>query len=96
MILSARIFVSLRSEDVCRAVLEAIEPDNATVPSGITIRTTCIGSAMLIEIEGIDVSVLTFRNTIDDLLEHISIALKSIERIENSQRNKLLRSASAG
>ncbi len=72
---------------LCRAILSSIEPNNRTAPSGIEIGCECCKGILIIEIlsEG---SVLTFRNTVDDLLEHVTIAWRSIEAAIRSKERK--------
>ncbi len=79
-----RISVRLRIEiekELCNSVLKAIEPDNLSVPSGVSISTMCVDNMLYAEIRGDNVRVLTIRNTVDDLLEHISIAYRCLKKV---------------
>lgn len=78
---SVSIVVPLPNERVCHAILSALEPDNRTAPPGITIDARCNDSALIASVIGIGVNILTWRNTIDDLLAHVALALKLIELI---------------
>ncbi len=75
--------------ELCRAILSSIEPDNRTAPPSIEIKCGCREGALVVEILGTS-SMLTFRNTVDDLLEHVAIAWRSIEA---ATRSKELREA---
>ena len=81
MKLRTSITIRFEDADLCMAILKGIEPDNATAPQNISISARCDNNVLYIEVEGYDVKILTYRNTIDDLLEHISIAYRSIKAI---------------
>ncbi|MCC6045619.1 MAG: hypothetical protein LM572_02450 [Ignisphaera sp.] len=70
-------------ESICRAVMDSVKPDNITAPPQITIEMQCDSGMLIIKMKGENVNILTFRNTMDDLLEHISLATKIIK---SSQR----------
>lgn len=73
------------SEEVCKSVLEALEPDNISAPKGITIKTHCKDSELIINIRSLNVGTLTVRNTVDDILVHVGLALKSISSINERE-----------
>jgi len=75
--LRLEIEVDVHSEDLCKAILSSIEPDNVTAPQHTKIVCRCENGLLRVEVvsEG---PILTFRNTVDDLLEHVAIAWKSI------------------
>ena len=77
MRLRLEIRIDVYSEDLCRAILSSIEPDNATAPQHTKIVCICENGLLRIEVVS-DGPILTFRNTVDDLLEHVAIAWKSI------------------
>jgi len=76
--LRLEIRIDVYSEDLCRAILSSIEPDNATAPQHTKIVCICENGLLRIEVVS-DGPILTFRNTVDDVLEHIVIAWKSID-----------------
>jgi hypothetical protein len=59
-----------------KAALKALIPDNVNFPKGLSMRMFSRGSTLVIEITGRNVSAATILNTIDELLEHVSIAKK--------------------
>ena len=82
MILETFIEITTRDEEICRSVLEAVEPDNREAPKNISIEMMCKNNVLYIHVKGVDVPILTFRNTVDDLLEHISIAIKTLTSVK--------------
>ncbi len=69
-----------------RTLLRALEPDNSSVPSNIIINSVVEEKILkiLIELIGRPKDILTLRNTIDDLLEHLNIALKVVESVKDN------------
>ncbi|MEM0027585.1 MAG: KEOPS complex subunit Pcc1 [Ignisphaera sp.] len=84
MMLELSIEIVMSDENMCRSVLNAVEPDNKTAPSSITIDVTCQGNVMKILVRGSNTKILTFRNTVDDLLEHVSIAMKTVNEVHSA------------
>ncbi|MEL9940643.1 MAG: KEOPS complex subunit Pcc1 [Ignisphaera sp.] len=84
MMLELSIEIVMNDENTCRSVLNAVEPDNKTAPSSIAIDVTCQGNVMRVVVRGSNTKILTFRNTVDDLLEHISIAMKTVKEIQST------------
>ena len=76
--------IPLRGSNLCRAILTSIEPDNRSAPPGIDIRCRCHEEALEVVVSD-ESSVLTFRNTVDDLLEHVTVAWRSIEATAKSK-----------
>uniref|UniRef100_A0A7C2VHX6 Uncharacterized protein n=1 Tax=Ignisphaera aggregans TaxID=334771 RepID=A0A7C2VHX6_9CREN len=66
------------SREACLSVLDSLEPDNSTTPQGISIKMGCDDKTLAVDVESEDVGVLTVRNTVDDILVHANLALKSI------------------
>lgn len=81
MNISVEIGVDTGSNERCSSVLEAIEPDNYLLPHNISIHMKCVGKVLAVQIESSDPYPLTLRNTIDDILEHISLATKTLDLI---------------
>jgi|UniRef100_A0A7J2U6R7 tRNA threonylcarbamoyladenosine modification (KEOPS) complex Pcc1 subunit len=67
------------NEDICKSVIDSVEPDNVTAPPQIAIEMLCSGGILTVNVRGKDVNLLTFRNTVDDLIEHISLATKIVK-----------------
>jgi tRNA threonylcarbamoyladenosine modification (KEOPS) complex Pcc1 subunit len=79
MRLELTLSISTHSEHVCKTIADAVEPDNAMAPPQIAMEMQCFGNTLFIRVNGENVSILTFRNTVDDLLEHISLVTKVIK-----------------
>lgn len=75
--LEAEIALSYETVAEANAVADAISPDNVRVPTGLTIKTIRQKRKVLTDIE-CEAGLLTFVATIDDLLEAISIAERSV------------------
>ena len=59
-----------------KAALKALIPDNVNFPKGLSMRMFSRGSTLAIEITGRNVPAATVLNTIDEVLEHVSVAQK--------------------
>jgi tRNA threonylcarbamoyladenosine modification (KEOPS) complex Pcc1 subunit len=92
MIFEITLRIPTKSEKICRSILEALEPDNATVPQGITIAMRCEDPEIVVIVKAEDVNILTFRNTVDDILVHINIGLRSLSVLdEGGTANKIFK-----
>jgi tRNA threonylcarbamoyladenosine modification (KEOPS) complex Pcc1 subunit len=80
MIIEIKLAIPIKDLETCRSVKNALEPDNATAPPQISITIECENSAIVVHVKGKDVNILTFRNTVDDLLEHLSLAKKLLQQ----------------
>lgn len=80
--MEAEISLSYKSDRHARAVADAVSPDNVKTPQGLTIKTAKLGRNVLTHIK-CKSNMLTFIATIDDLLEAVSIAEKSISTMKN-------------
>jgi len=71
---------------MARTLIKALEPDNVNVPSSITINNIAEEGMfkIIVEFIGNPEEILTLRNTIDDLLEHLNVALKVIESVKDN------------
>lgn len=59
-----------------KAALKALIPDNVNFPKGLSMRMFSRGSTLAIEITGRNVPAATVLNTIDEVMEHVSVAQK--------------------
>jgi hypothetical protein len=59
-----------------KAALKALIPDNVNFPKGLSMRMFSRGSTLAIKVTGRNVPVATVLNTIDEVLEHVSVAQK--------------------
>ncbi|MEM1525731.1 MAG: KEOPS complex subunit Pcc1 [Ignisphaera sp.] len=82
MIVRITVQISMSSREICDSVLESLEPDNVEVPKGIIIEMSCHQSIFIVDVKSEDTSVLTARNTIDDVLVHANLALKTLSSID--------------
>ena len=82
--LEAEIAFSYETVAEANAVVDAISPDNVRIPEDLTIKTIRQGRKVLTNIE-CEAGLLTFIATIDDLLEAISIAERSVSAVEKKR-----------
>lgn len=89
---SVLVTVEAGGEDRARAIVEALEPDNATAPPGMKVTCTaastkvsCVVSISCREAR----DMLRLRNTVDDLLVNLRAALESIERASGRRQQRL-------
>lgn len=80
--MEAEISLSYKSDREARAVADAVSPDNAKIPEGLTIKTMRQGRNVSTHIKCRS-SMLTFIATIDDLLAAVSVAEKSMSTVKN-------------
>ncbi len=59
-----------------KAVVKALIPDNINFPKGLSMKIFSKGTMLTIELTGKNVPTGTIVSTLDELLEHISIAKK--------------------
>jgi len=78
MTIELAISIPLGDVDMCRSILESVQPDNLLAPKGITIDMECRNSDLNIIVRGEKIGILTFRNTVDDLLMHINTVAKTL------------------
>ena len=64
-------------EGTALAIAEAVSPDNFKVPKGLTVKTSQERNQVITEIS-LDGKLATFIATIDDLLESVSTAEKTL------------------
>ncbi len=71
---------------IAEALIKALEPDNTNAPSIIGINSIVEEGMLKIMVEfiGEPEEILTLRNTIDDLLEHLNVALKVVESVKDN------------
>jgi hypothetical protein len=80
--LEAEISLSYEGDKQAKAIADAVFPDNAKIPEGLTIKTVKRGRNVLTRVECRS-SMLTFIATIDDLLGAVSVAERSISTVAN-------------
>ena len=70
----AEILFSHASE--AKATINALIPDNVNFPKGLSMKMFSRGSTLTIVLKGKRIPVATILSTLDEILEHISIAKK--------------------
>ncbi|MBT0159804.1 hypothetical protein G4O51_07445 [Candidatus Bathyarchaeota archaeon A05DMB-2] len=78
--------ITLEYDDVktAEAVARAVSPDNFKTPTGLSIKTVCVGKQVLTSLEA-EVKLATFIATIDDLLFSASTAEKALRIIKGAR-----------
>lgn len=61
-----------------KATVKALIPDNINFPKGLSLKVFSRGSTVAIELTGKNVPAATLLSTLDEILEHISVAKKVI------------------
>jgi tRNA threonylcarbamoyladenosine modification (KEOPS) complex Pcc1 subunit len=66
------------TEEKAEAVKKAIEPDNVNFPKGLSLNVEKIDNKLVFNFEGRE-NMRKLIGTIDEVLEHVQVALKVIE-----------------
>ncbi|AIF83816.1 Transcription factor Pcc1 [Candidatus Nitrososphaera evergladensis SR1] len=73
----AQVSVSFPTAARARAAVKALIPDNVNMPAGLTVDIFSRGRTVLVRVGGNDgVSIATVASTLDEILEHLSVAWK--------------------
>jgi hypothetical protein len=70
--------IPFSSSAQARAAVKALIPDNVNFPKGLSMKMFSRGSTLAIELTGRNVPAATILNTLDEVLEHISVSKKVI------------------
>jgi hypothetical protein len=68
--------IAFSTSQEARASLKALIADNVNFPKGLSMKMFSRGSTLVIDLTGKNVPTVTILSTVDELLEHISIAKK--------------------
>jgi hypothetical protein len=68
--------IPFSSSAEAKAAVKALIPDNINFPKGLSMKMFSRGSTLAIELTGINIATATLLSTLDEILEHISIAKK--------------------
>jgi hypothetical protein len=68
--------ISFSSSAEAKATVEALIPDNVNFPKGLSMKVFSQDSILAIELTGKNIPTATVLNTLDEVLEHISLAKK--------------------
>ena len=59
-----------------KATVKALIPDNINFPKGLSLKVFSRGSTVAIELTGKNIPAATLLSTLEEILEHISVAKK--------------------
>jgi hypothetical protein len=68
--------VPFSSSAAAKAAVKALIPDNINFPKGLSMQIFSRGSTLEIELTGKNIPTATILSTLDEILEHISVAKK--------------------
>jgi hypothetical protein len=72
--------IPFSSSAEAEATVKALIPDNINFPKGLSMKLFSRGSIVAIELTGKNVTTATLLSTLDEILEHISVANKVMTR----------------
>lgn len=70
----AKVSLAFPTAAQARAAVKALIPDNVNMPAGLTIDIFSRGRAVHVHVAGKGVPVATIASTLDEILEHVSVA----------------------
>ena len=73
-----QVILNRLSKEKAEAVKKAIEPDNVNFPKGLSLNVEKIDNKLVFNFEGRE-DMRKLIGTIDEVLEHVQVALKVIE-----------------
>lgn len=76
---SVQISIPFPDARSARAAMKALIPDNVNMPEGLSISMSLKGGTVQIIVTGSKTPMNTVVNTVDEILEHISVAKKLVE-----------------
>jgi hypothetical protein len=68
--------IAFSTSEEAGAALKALIADNVNFPKGLSMKMFSRGSTLVIDLTGKNVLTVTMLSTVDELLEHISVAKK--------------------
>lgn len=68
--------IPFSSSAEAKAAVKALIPDNINFPKGLSMKMFSRGSRLAIELTGKNIPTATILSTLDEILEHISVAKK--------------------
>ena len=74
--ISAGVEIPFSSSAEAKTAVKALIPDNVNFPKGLSMKMFSRGSMLAIELTGKNIPTATILSTLDEILEHISIAKK--------------------
>jgi hypothetical protein len=76
--IEVRVEIPFPSSAEAKATVKALIPDNVNFPKGLSMKMFSRGSTLAIELTGKNIPTATILSTLDEILEHISVAKKVI------------------
>lgn len=77
--MDAQVSVPFPTPAHARAAVKALIPDNVNMPAGLTVDIFSRGRTVRVQVKGNGgVSIATVASTLDEILEHISVARKVV------------------
>lgn len=74
--IAVEVEIPFSSSAEAEAALKALIPDNINFPKGLSMKMFSRGSRLAIELTGKNIPTATILSTLDEILEHISVAKK--------------------
>ena len=84
MSVSVKITVKNRDVGKTRAIKDALDPDNKDFPKGIEFQTEENVDSLTFIFKSDIEKILSLRNTVDDLLEHLEAAHATLENVKQT------------
>ncbi|MDQ3969264.1 MAG: CTAG/PCC1 family protein [Thermoproteota archaeon] len=76
--IAVQVEVPFSSSSEAKVAVKALIPDNVNFPKGLSMKMFSRGSTLAIELTGKNIPTATILSTLDEILEHISVAKKVI------------------
>jgi hypothetical protein len=74
--IAVEVEIPFSSSGEAEAAVKALIPDNINFPKGLSMKMFSRGSRLAIELTGKNIPTATILSTLDEILEHISVAKK--------------------
>jgi hypothetical protein len=74
--IAVEVEIPFSSSAEAEAAVKALIPDNINFPKGLSMKMFSRGSRLAIELTGKNIPTATILSTLDEILEHISVAKK--------------------
>jgi tRNA threonylcarbamoyladenosine modification (KEOPS) complex Pcc1 subunit len=74
--IAVRVEIPFSSSAQAKAVMKALIPDNINFPKGLSMKMFSRGSRLAIELTSKNIPTTIILSTLDEILEHISVAKK--------------------
>jgi hypothetical protein len=74
--IAVEVEIPFSSSAEAEAAVKALIPDNINFPKGLSLKMFSRGSRLAIELTGKNIPTATILSTLDEILEHISVAKK--------------------